>query len=104
MRQFFLLNLIWPSPAKWECSDDLELLPIEDTKVRNRLEQRAIKEELSSKDIIKIVQKIGQPSRVKPSSNAVPLKFSTELKLHTFAKSMLRMSNEGYAVRIMGAY
>ncbi len=89
MRQFFVLHPILPISEKLDWSDYVELLPVKDRKMRQRLEQRLLKEGLNSLQLRQLVQKV----RDFPDKNAIsklpPLKRPADLKLHTFSKSLL---------------
>jgi endonuclease YncB( thermonuclease family) len=89
MRQFYLLNPIQPKSVELNWSQQIELLPIEDTQARKDLQKRAVKEDLTSTDLRQMVKKIRKVSTVKRPKKFAPLKFPTDLKLNTFAKSKL---------------
>ena len=89
MRQFFLLNPIPPTSVELDWSDYIELLPVKDEKTRKRLEQRILKEDLSTVEIRQLVREIRREPEKDPSSLA-PLKRPADLKLNTFAISPLR--------------
>ncbi len=91
MRQFFVLHPILPISGKLDWSDYVELLPVKDRKMRQRLEQHLLKEGLNSLQLRQLVQKV----RDFPDKNAIsklpPLKRPADLKLHTFSKSLLNL-------------
>ncbi len=89
MRQFYTLNPIQPAPAKLDWTDYVELLPIKDKQTRTRLEQRAVKEDLNTREIRRIVQKINKTPAAKSAKALAPLKRPMDLKLNTFARSKL---------------
>ncbi len=90
MRQFYLLNQKHSISSELDWSDYVELLPIQDQTTRKRLEQRILKEDLTSVEIRNIVQKIRQVPDTKSAAKLPPLKRPTGLKLNTFRKSKLR--------------
>ncbi|MBL8012614.1 MAG: thermonuclease family protein [Candidatus Omnitrophica bacterium] len=57
MRQFYLLNSIQPPAAKLDWTDHVELLPLNDDKLRRQIEEKAVKQRLNSKDIRQLVRK-----------------------------------------------
>ena len=89
MRQFYLLNPIQPTSVKLDWSDYVELLPVKDERTRKRLEQRILKEDLSTRELRQVVRKASHLPEKKSPSKISPLKFPTELNLHTFAGSTL---------------
>ena len=89
MRQFYLLNPIQPTSVKLDWSDYVELLPVKDERMRRRLEQRVLKEDLNTIELRQLVQKIRNIPEKKFSSELPPLKRPADLTLHTFAKSTL---------------
>lgn len=90
MRQLYLLYPIRQVPAELDWTDYVELMPVEDTRTRKRLQQRVIRENLNSAQIRELVQKI-RDGKKKPSSKLSPLKRPTDLKLNTFSKSPLKV-------------
>ncbi len=94
MRHFYVLNQKQSVTTELDWTDYVELLPIQDKKTHKQLEQRILKENLTSVEIRKIVKKIRQlpyaKSAAKSSTKLPPLKRPTDLKLHTFSKSKLR--------------
>ncbi len=90
MRHFYLLHPIQAISPELDWSHYVELLPVKDEKTRKRLEQRIIKEDLSSFEIRQIAQK-ARCVALKPPAKLPPLKRPTDLKLHTFAKSPLKV-------------
>jgi endonuclease YncB( thermonuclease family) len=66
----------------------MELLPIKDEKTRKRLEQRILKEDLSTRQIREVVRQVRDLP--KPSSKLAPLKRPADLRLNTFSVSPLR--------------
>lgn len=55
MRQFYMLNQKHSVASELDWTDYVELLPVEDARTRKRLEQRIIKEELTSKAVRQIL-------------------------------------------------
>ncbi len=103
MRQFYLLNPILPTSVELDWSDYVELLPVKDERVRKRLEQRVLKENLNTIELRQLVQKIRKGPPPKSSLKLPPLKRPAELKLHTFAKSTLSYKlEEGYVLMDCG--
>ena len=103
MRQFYLLNQKHSISSVLDWSDYVELLPIKDEKTRRRLEERVVKEDLTSLELRRLVQKIRKGPRPKSSSKLPTLKPPTDLNLHTFAKSMLSCKlEEGYVLMDCG--
>lgn len=90
MRRFYLLNQKQAVPPELDWTDYVELLPIEDARTRKRLEQRILKENLTSDEVRKIVKKVRQLPDAKSAATLPPLKRPTDLKLNTFRKSKLR--------------
>jgi len=69
MRQFYLLNRIQPPAVKLDWTDYVELLPVKDEKTRRLLERRVIEEDLDSKQLRQLVQKVrGDSVRRSPGS------------------------------------
>ncbi len=89
MRQFFLLNPIPPTSVELDWSDYIELLPVKDEKIRKKLAQRILKENLNSRQIRQLVRAIRHTPQ-ESSSSLPPLKRPADLKLNTFAISPLR--------------
>lgn len=56
MRNLYLKNPISPTSAKLPWSQEVELLSIEDLKTRTRLEKKAIREDLTSRELRALVQ------------------------------------------------
>lgn len=89
MRHFYLLNPKQSVATELDWTDYVELLPIEDARTRQRLEQRILKENLNSKEVRQIVRKVRQLPEAKSTAKLPPLKRPTDLKLNTFRKSKL---------------
>ena len=92
MRQFYFLNQKWPTSAKLEWSDIVELLPVKDAKTRQRLEARILKEDLNTRQIRKLVKAVRHVPTPEEISKLPPLKRPADLKLHTYAKSKLNIT------------
>ena len=89
MRRFYLLNPIQSTSTELDWSDHVELLPVKDAKIRERLQARVLKEGLSSVQLRRLVQKVRDVSKKTSSLKLPPLKRPDDLKLATFAKSTL---------------
>jgi endonuclease YncB( thermonuclease family) len=90
MRSFYLQNPNRQVPDELDWTDHVELLPVKDEKLRKRLEQRLIKDDLNSRELRKLVRDArGVEARKSPLPNLPPLKRPVDLKLNTFAKSTL---------------
>ncbi len=88
MRQFYQLNPILPTSVELDWSDYIELLPVKDEETRKRLEQRILKEDLSTRQIRRVVREVRDLP--KPSAKLPPLKRPADLRLNTFSISPLR--------------
>src|SRR3989338_1918012 len=100
MRRSSDLNPIQPLTAELDFTHYVELLPIKDEKIRERLEKRVLKENLTAVEIRQLVQKVRHfPEKKSSSAKIPPLKPPTELKLNTFAKSTLSYKlQDGYVL------
>ncbi|MBN1493406.1 MAG: thermonuclease family protein [Candidatus Omnitrophica bacterium] len=91
MRQFFLQNPIAPATAQLTWTHHVELLRIADPRVRSSISRRALKENLTSKEVRAIVFSQEEPrpvplTRPGPPAKRPPLPRPRDLTLHTFAK------------------
>lgn len=90
MRHFYRLHPISSAPTKLDWTDYVELLPVRDDKTRERLEQRAHKEGLNSRQLRQIVKNVhADPADKTPPQT--PLKRPVDLTLNTFCLSPLRV-------------
>ena len=110
MRQFYLQNQKRSAPSELDWTDYVELMPVKDDKVRKRLEQRAIKEGLNSRQLRREVRAVRGTQEHKGAGeqehkstgeqenkstgeqehkeiNLPPLKRPSDLTLNTFAES-----------------
>ncbi|MDD4902851.1 MAG: DUF1016 N-terminal domain-containing protein [Patescibacteria group bacterium] len=90
MRQFFRSHPIVPAPAQLAWGDYLELMPVRDENLRKRLEQRAIKEGLKTRDLRRLVRKVQTGSDSNPAPQTA-LKRPADIELDTFSLSPLRV-------------
>jgi endonuclease YncB( thermonuclease family) len=91
MRSFYLAESIMPTSAELDWSHHAELNPVKDKKVRRQLEQRVLKEGLTSHELREIVREtVGgddAPSEPVPATKFPPLKRPSGLQLGTCSKT-----------------
>ncbi len=99
MRRFYRLHPIRQVTAKLDWTDYVELLPLKDQKTRRRLEKKAVRENLNTTQLRRLVRQVrGRrgPARKKIKEKAGPsaaLKRPADLRLHTFARSALNVKS-----------
>lgn len=86
-RLFYKAHPISSPSNLLDWSDYVELMPIRDEKLRKRLEDRILKENLNSKEIRRIVLNIRQGTSQPIEEKLPPLKRPGDLRLNTFARS-----------------
>jgi len=99
MRRFYQSHQILQAPAKLNWTDYVELLPVKDEKIRKRLEQRVLKENLNSRQLRRVVRAVRKAqghkstgtqedktsAKCQAASDLPPLKRPGDLKLNTFS-------------------
>ncbi len=81
MRRLYLTRQKTTAPSQLTWTQQVELLPIRDEKIRARIEKRVLKDGLGSREIRRLVQK--ETGYEKPAPVLPPLVRPTDLKLGT---------------------